>query len=86
MSNAQDSINPANKTFQLAENDQGHAGLSTTMRFSSDTHPYRANYEGPNIVYGSALMSETESKLVMLYQQLNADQNLTAGRADVKFL
>lgn len=72
----------AGKSFELIENSDGHASGSTMMRFEAASNPCKATYSGPNINFGQAIVQGNE----MLYQALESDGKLTAGRATVSIL
>ena len=70
-----------NLTFELVENDDGHAAGSTRLSFDGSDNPVRGSYHGPNVVFGHAIVVDD----VMLYHALDTSGELSAGRAHVKF-
>ena len=76
-------MNLSNKKFKLIENKEGLASDSTVMVFENSDLPYRANYTGPNIDYGHAIVSSEDGKLTMLYHALSKEGELSAGKATV---
>lgn len=72
-----------NKMFRLIENGNGHASTDTIMTFESCCLPYRANYSGPNVVHGHAIVVDTPDGLSMLYHCVDVAGALSAGKASV---
>ena len=70
-----------NKTFELIENEEGHALESTRMAFGSAQDPFTAIYSGPNTSLGQVLVSDSR----MLYQSADLEGNLSAGEAAISF-
>lgn len=70
-----------NLTFELVENDDGHAAGLTRLSFDGSVNPTRGTYQGPNVVFGHAIVEDE----VMLYHALDTSGGLSAGRADVEF-
>ena len=68
-----------NQIFELIENENGQASAATVMTFDASTHPYRATYTGPNIVFGHAIVTNNQ----MLYHALDTEGELNAGKATV---
>ena len=67
--------------FELIENSNGLADQTTSLVFSSETSPFTATYDGPNITYGHAIVQGRE----MLYHAVNNKGEMSAGRAQVSF-
>lgn len=72
----------ANKTYELMENTTGHATHTTMMIFGPSSEPCKGVYSGANIIFGQALVNGQE----MLYQAMETDGQLTAGRATVSLV
>ncbi len=53
------------------------------MVFDNTDSPYKANYTGPNIEYGHAIVSKENGKLTMLYHAISKNGELSAGKAIV---
>ncbi|MEM7362828.1 MAG: hypothetical protein AAF525_02285 [Pseudomonadota bacterium] len=68
-------------TFELIENDSGHAAGRTRLTFEAATVPYRGTYRGPNVVFGQVIVTGGE----MLYHAMDTEGSLSAGRASVAF-
>ena len=71
----------SNRKFKLIENKKGLASGDTIMAFDRTDLPCKAIYDGPNIVYGHALVSFENEKLTMLYHSLSCEGELSAGKA-----
>ena len=69
-----------NCTYELIENDGGHASATTVMSFDDSTDPYRATYCGPNVTYGHVIVAGDE----MLYHARDKEGNLSAGSATIE--
>jgi hypothetical protein len=72
-----------NRTFELYENEHGHASGNTVMVFGSASEPQTGTYTGPNVMYGQVIVVPGSSTGVMLYHALTMDGDLVAGRATV---
>ena len=69
-------------SFQLIENRDGHVMGKTVMKFDQSLSPCIATYSGPNIVFGQAIVENG----FMLYQALQTNGKLSAGKASVSYL
>ena len=67
------------RTFELVENNAGHAVSATIMRFGKSTESCTATYSGPNVTTGHAILRSDE----MLYHAIDSNGKLSAGRAKV---
>ena len=69
----------SNKSFELVENDAGHAAESTVMTFGPQESPCVATYTGPNVAHGQVIVAENQ----MLYHAADAGGVLSAGKASI---
>ena len=74
-------IDLRNLTFDLIENEDGHAAGATQLSFDESSNPMRAAYQVPNVVFGHALVVDD----VMLYHALDTRGELSVGRAHIEF-
>ena len=70
-----------NQTYELIENNDGHAQGGTRLVFSSETNPIRGTYSGPNVVFGQAIVHEEQ----LIFQGLTSDGNFVAGISTMSF-